>query len=166
MVVERVKMFFHAFKAFSHALADCHAGHHDDELGEAVFLVQLVDRADVDVGLAGARLHLDVQLARPAVRGGISGRKAFLLLNGMEITLQLRRGKMYAVGVANLAEQRILAARFRSESRVHELLAAEQIAHTFDGFGLMLLVGREFKFQNHVTPSSARPRGRSSLPRV
>ena len=41
------------------ALIDGDTGHDDDELAEAVFLIEFVDRAEVDVGLAGAGLHLD-----------------------------------------------------------------------------------------------------------
>ena len=45
------------------ALLDRHRRHDDHELGEAVALVQLEDRAQVDVGLAGAGLHLDGEVA-------------------------------------------------------------------------------------------------------
>ena len=41
------------------ALLDGNGRHHDHELGEAVALVQLKDGSQVDVGLAGSRLHLD-----------------------------------------------------------------------------------------------------------
>ena len=51
-----------------HALADRHRRHDHDELAPAVALVQLHDRLDVDVGLAGPRLHLDVEV-RSAGRG-------------------------------------------------------------------------------------------------
>jgi hypothetical protein len=45
------------------AFLDRHRRHHDDELGEAVALVQLEDGAQIDVGLAGAGLHLHGEIA-------------------------------------------------------------------------------------------------------
>ena len=51
------------------ALLDGNRRHHDHELGEAEAPVQLEDRAQVDVGLAGAGLHLDGEVAR-GQRGG------------------------------------------------------------------------------------------------
>lgn len=76
-------MRFGALERLDHAFADGHGGHHDDELGEAVFLVQLVDRADVDVGLAGARLHLDGEVAEVSVRELLGSGEAVLLLDAM-----------------------------------------------------------------------------------
>ena len=40
------------------AFLDRHRGHDDDELGEAVTLVQLKDGPQIDIGLAGTGLHL------------------------------------------------------------------------------------------------------------
>ena len=51
------------------ALLDGHRRHDDDELGEAVAPVQLEDRAQVDVGLARAGLHLHGEIAG-GQRGG------------------------------------------------------------------------------------------------
>ena len=56
-------MLFHHVDALEHALADGDARHDDDEFPEAVGLVQLENRAEIDVGLAGAGLHLDGELA-------------------------------------------------------------------------------------------------------
>jgi len=47
-----------------HPFADGDARHDDDELAPAMPLVQLENRLDVAVGLAGARLHFDVQVHR------------------------------------------------------------------------------------------------------
>src|ERR1035438_3171347 len=41
-----------------HAFADGYARHHDDELAKAIPRCQLIDRAQIDVGLARPRLHL------------------------------------------------------------------------------------------------------------
>jgi hypothetical protein len=42
-----------------HPFEDRHRGHHDDELAQPVALEELEHRAEVDVGLARARLHLE-----------------------------------------------------------------------------------------------------------
>ena len=49
---ERVKRTLHSFE-------DGDARHHDDELAPAVALEQLADGAQVHVGLARPRFHLD-----------------------------------------------------------------------------------------------------------
>ena len=63
LVVERLEMLLRHVDALEHAFADGDARHDDDELSEAVGLVQLEDGAEIDVGLAGAGLHLDGKLA-------------------------------------------------------------------------------------------------------
>ena len=62
VVVECPEMLGRDLDVLEHALADGHARHHDDELLEAVAPRQLEDRAQVDVGLAGAGLHLDGEM--------------------------------------------------------------------------------------------------------
>ena len=56
-------MLLGVLQALGHALADGDRRHHHDELAPAVQAVEFEHRLGVDVGLAGARLHLDVQLA-------------------------------------------------------------------------------------------------------
>jgi len=51
-----------------HALTYSDRWNDDDELGPAVALVQLHDCLDVDIGLAGASLHLDVEIRSPRSR--------------------------------------------------------------------------------------------------
>ena len=63
LVVERLEMLLRHVDALEHAFADGDARHDDDEFPEAVGLVQLEDRAQIDVGLAGAGLHLDGEFA-------------------------------------------------------------------------------------------------------
>jgi hypothetical protein len=55
-------MLRHDLEGLQDAFADGDAGHHHDELAPAVFPVQLEHRLDVAVGLAGAGLHLDVEI--------------------------------------------------------------------------------------------------------
>jgi hypothetical protein len=57
------------FERREHALADRHARHHHDELAPAVPPVQLEDGLDEHVRLAGARLHLDVEVEPPGRAG-------------------------------------------------------------------------------------------------
>ena len=60
------------------AFADGDAGHHDDELRPAIPLVQLEHGTQVDIGLARAGLHLDVQVHPCA--GVIAARLGFALV--------------------------------------------------------------------------------------
>ena len=46
------------------AFLDCHRGHHNDELGKAVPLVQLKYSAQIDVGLPGAGFHFHGEISR------------------------------------------------------------------------------------------------------
>ena len=62
LVVLREEVLLGVLQALGHALADGDRWHHHDELAPAVQAVELEHRLGVDVGLAGARLHLDVQL--------------------------------------------------------------------------------------------------------
>ena len=59
VVVQRSEVVSEQLDAGQNALADGDARDDDHELREAVGLVQLEDRAEVDVRLAGAGLHLD-----------------------------------------------------------------------------------------------------------
>ena len=59
VVVEPLEVLLGHLERLVDALLDGDGGHDDDELGEAVPAIQLEDAAQVDVGLAGARLHLD-----------------------------------------------------------------------------------------------------------
>ena len=49
-------------QGLGYTLLDGDAGHHDDELLEAVGLVQLKDGAQIHIGLAGAGLHLNIKV--------------------------------------------------------------------------------------------------------
>ena len=56
-------MLLGVLQALGYALADGDRWHHHDELAPAVQTIELEHRLCVDVSLAGARLHFDVQLA-------------------------------------------------------------------------------------------------------
>ena len=57
-------MFGGHVKGLLDALTNRHRRHDDDELRPSVSLVQLHERFDVDVRLAGTRLHLNVEVRR------------------------------------------------------------------------------------------------------
>ena len=50
-------------KGFFHTFADGNAGHNYNKLAPTVTLIQLEHRFDVNIGLAGTGLHLDIQRA-------------------------------------------------------------------------------------------------------
>ena len=80
-VVDVADVLLEQPEAVEHALANRDARHDDHELAEPVLQMELGDRADVDVGLAGAGLHLDAEVERhlaglqvEAIWFGIAGR--------------------------------------------------------------------------------------------
>ena len=62
LVVGLLKVLGRDFQRLGHALADCNARHHYDELAPAVLFVQLENRLDVAIGLASPRFHLDIKI--------------------------------------------------------------------------------------------------------
>ena len=69
VVVERPEVLGGDLDVLEHAFADGDARHDDDELLEAVAPRQLEDRAQVDVGLARAGLHLDREMRAQRATG-------------------------------------------------------------------------------------------------
>ena len=63
-------------------LLDGDGRYDDDELGEAVAFVQLEDRAQVDISLAGPRLHLHSEVAGIQ---GIGGWQTVTELNDIQV---------------------------------------------------------------------------------
>ena len=77
IVVERAEVVARYFQILQHALADCHAGNHDDELLEAILAVEFEDRAQVNIGLPRARLHLHRKMRAPVASRFIRPGPAF-----------------------------------------------------------------------------------------
>ena len=143
-VVERFEVLARGLEALEDALADGHARHDDDELGDAIAAVELVDGADVHVGLAGARFHLDGEVAQTPVGEDVGRREAALLLHGVQVVEELawRHAELVAVANHKLADRRLaLAAGIGGEYAAGELLSAEQVAGSPYGLQLVLLVG-------------------------
>ena len=137
-------MLARGLEALEDALADGNAWHDDDELGDAVAAVQLVNGADVHVGLSGARLHLDGEVSQAPVGKDVGCREAAILLHGVQVVEELagRYAKLVSVANHELAECRLaLAAGIGGENAAGELLSAEQVAGCLDGLQLMLLTG-------------------------
>ena len=141
VVVEKVEVSLHAPEALLDALADGHARHDDDELCQPVAAVEFVNGADIAVGLARARLHLHGEVAKAPVGGHARRLQGVALLDLVEVALQLSRREAHAVGVADLGDlpREEALAHLGHELRVHELLAAEQVADRLDGLLLVFL---------------------------
>ena len=92
------------------ALLDGDRGDDDDELGEPVALVEAEDGAEVDVGLARARLHLDGEVAR-----GERRRRAEAVADldaaevGEQLVVQEREAVAVAEAVLGVAEGELAA---------------------------------------------------------
>ena len=135
------------------AFLDGHRRHHDDELGEAVALVQLEDRAQVDVGLAGAGLHLNREVAG---RQRAGRRQAVAQLHAAQVVQQLliHQGQAVAqalVGVGH-AQRQLLVGQLHSDSELGaaDLLATEQVADRLDGLKLVVQVGFKVEFHQQA----------------
>ena len=177
VVVEGAEVLGGDLEVLEHALADRHARHHDDELEEAVAARQLVDRAQVDVGLAGAGLHLDreVRAAAGDVRGpveelpgfrrraGVRDLDVVALLDGAQVLAQplLREEKLVAhpqLAALLPGEQAAPFAHVDHGVFGRALrLALEQVDHRIDGSALEGLVGVELDLQDGLRS----PPGRS-----
>ena len=62
--IEPLEMLLSDLQRFVDAFLDRDRGHHDHEFGEAIELVQLEDRPQVDVSFSGAGLHFHGEIAR------------------------------------------------------------------------------------------------------
>ena len=147
--VERLEVVFHHLDGFEDALFDGDGGDDDDELGEAVELIEFKGGAEIDVGFAGACFHLDGEVAAFQFLGGFDAvadldfaevfenvlgeeREAVAVASGVAFEFQLLLG---AEGVAGDGE---LAAG--------DFLATEEIADAGDGVLLVVEIGFEVEF--------------------
>ena len=55
-------MFTGYLDGFLHTFLDGHARHNNDELGKAIRLIEFQQRAQINVGLAGAGFHLNIEI--------------------------------------------------------------------------------------------------------
>lgn len=158
------EVILHRLKRLPHALTDRDTRHNDDKLRPAVALVQLEHRLDVDIGLAGTSLHLDVETAPSQIAH--QRRRSLdivLLLDTADIREQLIVGKadplilvaniIYVVVVKLIAVERclnvleLLRAKVTGVPRtgIHPL-TAENIHNRLNRVSLILLY---FEFEIH-----------------
>ena len=158
VAVERGEMALHHLEALDHAFVDGDARHDDDELAEAVVLAQFVDRAQVDVGLAGAGLHLDreARVAPVFVAGSFEDDAvihsqvrnrldAAALLHGQDVSKQpvlAQHLSLRQVGDGAVTE---------GEGRIMTRQTLENIHHRLDGVELEIevVIELQFKFGFH-----------------
>jgi len=139
------------FQGFQDAFADGDAGHHDDELAPAVAGVQLEHRAHVAIGLAGAGLHLDVEVDAADARLDEGGRHRQVLapLRRLDV-LQKLSGCERQVGIAEpwcLQGGQGLAGGVHGSTGIHPVLdaftlrlAAETVGHGLHSVQLVRLL--------------------------
>ena len=146
------------------AFLDRDRRHDDHELGEAVELVQLKDRAQVDVGFARAGLHLDREVAGRQRRGR---RQAIAELNILQVgdDLVIQKGQPvadaeFALDEAKLPLHAEEAAEIEAglscpvdhrtarhgELGAVDLLPAKQVGDGFNGELLVIEIGLEVQF--------------------
>ena len=122
VVVEATQVVAEKLDAGEHALADRDVRDDDNELRKPVALVQLEDRAQVDVGLAGTGLHLDreVQTVERLAHGD-----SVALLHGSQIREQsMPRKATSSVGVGLPTPSSVKRERRRRLRRQRERLLA------------------------------------------
>ncbi len=150
VVVQTLQMLPQQRDAREHALADGDVRDDDDELGESITLVQLEDRAQVDVGLAGARLHLDREI-HPVE--GITHGDPIAFLHGPKIREDrcLKCGLVGRLGVADpqLCEsERRARLRGQRELTVRQRQLSEKVNDT--RYRVTLIVERRVELELQV----------------
>ena len=133
------------------AFLDRDRRHDDDELGKSVALVQLEDRAQIDVGLAGSRLHLHGEVAG-IQRLGRGQSVAKLDLGQICENLVVEQRQPVADAEIVLREGqpllRVQSIPGNRELRAADLLATEQVADSVHRLQLEVEVGLETELQH------------------
>jgi len=173
--IEPLEVLLGNLQGLVHAFLDRHGGDHNHELRESITLVQLEDRTQVDVSLAGAGLHFHGEVA-----GGERARwrQAVAELDIVEILEKLVIEQRQPVADAEVgfghaqgqllrgSTRKQIAGRQRRrgphgnrEFRAADLLAAEQVADSLDGLKLVIEVGFEMKLHRTrlASKGSAQP---------
>ena len=105
-------MFPHDADRFIHTLLDGDGRYHNHKLAESIAFVQLVDGAQIDVGLACAGLHFHGEM--PTIRLHFAGHlDAVALLNGLQVAQQFIAGELGAVFVYAQFQPQLLLAFFQ-----------------------------------------------------
>lgn len=152
LVIEHVKVLLGALEALLNALANGNTRHHDNELSQPIATIELVDGANIDIGLARTRFHFDGKIAQMPVSSNARRSERVAFLDYMQVTLELGRREPKAVGMAHLSNLSLQNAgtHLRNEVRVHKLLASKQVTDSIDGLDLVLLIRGIFNLQSHA----------------
>ena len=130
-----------------HPFADRHAGHHDDELGPAIAFVHLEHGFDVDIGLARACLHLDVEVDLRA--GLVAGGLGLALVIGV-MRQTVRRGQhRAALHLADVLQQDVLGQLDRGVAKTLHLHLGLPVCAGVDGVFQNILPGLALKAIDH-----------------
>lgn len=160
VAIERTKVVARDVEIFDHAFVDGDARHDDDEFAKAVLAAQFIERAQIHVGLARPRLHLDGEfgiahgvVARPFERQSLFGiehhrevnRHLVLLifaLNDLQVFEQptFVERTLDVIGNDFVAERKGGGAARESFEKIH---------HTANRFELVLLVRVELELERH-----------------
>ena len=178
--VELVEVGLEGAEGLEGPFADGDGGDDQDELGPAVGAVELVEGAEEDVGLAGARLHFDgevVAVERRRQRDGLavgaeeggspltSLDDAVALLDGLDVGQEAVVGEGEGVaGAGGVAAEEVVAAEADLEGGRGDGLAGERVDDGADGVELVGLAGVELEGHGRgrrrcggpVTPRAAR----------
>ena len=148
--IERPEVVVGELERLVHSLLDRHRRHHDHELGETVALVQLEDRAQVDVGLPGPGFHLDGEVAGLQVPRRWH---AVAELDGPQILehLVIQQGQPVADAESRFLECQVARIPGDRELGSAHLLAAEQIADGLHRLELEVQVGLETELHGHAS---------------
>ena len=152
LVIEHVEVLLGALEALLNALANGDTRYYDNELGQPIATIELVDSANIDIGLARTGFHFNGKIAQMPVGSNTRRSERVAFLDHMQVTLELGRREPKAVGMAHLSNLSLQNAgtHLRNEVRVHKLLASKQITDGVDGLDLVLLISGIFYFQSHA----------------
>lgn len=162
VVVEVREMVAGDLDGFPDTLLDGEVRHDDDEFREAVDFMELKERTQVDVRLARAGLHLDIEVL--AVRQLLGGREAVLHLHAAQIFEDVGVGDFEPVADAlrRLVDTRHGELRRDGEDVRLALLPVEEADDGSDGGLLVVEGGVKLEFHTHsarlLTPSRTRRR--------
>ena len=157
IMIKLPKMLLRDVERLLHALLDGVAWHNDNELREPIPLVQLQQRAQIHIGLARARLHLNIEMQLLLIQM-LRQWQTMPRLNGTYIFEQILIVNMQTISHAFLIPVQILPfgkllfqiLRDREQCRFCHL----PLKHVADGGDCLLLIReRGIKLQLHMRPS-------------
>ena len=160
--VDGPQVRFRHLERLEYPLAHRYRGHDDDELAETVAPEEVQRRAEVDIGLAGARLHLDREVgeahvllairrldSRCDVREAVVRSNRMLPLDGLQVGQQGRLIQVEAIGHRSKT-----AARPEGQVHLDTRLPLKQPRHGGNRLKLVVLVGVKAEFHDAGLKSS------------